>query len=162
MSRRYGFFAAGLFGIALAALVMALTGWLAALPIPSAVVRGFNHQLTLMLVFTSLVFIDVPVMVFSFLAGLILFRVVRRATPALALVCAAPWVLYCSYDMLRAFGDMPNSTRLGLLFSLLIWSSIFTVPAGLLLATLFRGGWPSNNRFGQLPAVSSASQRDGG
>jgi hypothetical protein len=83
----------GLVGIVLAILVVVVTGWLAALPTPSAVIRGFNHQSVLLFIFTSVVFIDIPVMVLSIAVGLVLFRALRRATPALVLTCAAPWVL---------------------------------------------------------------------
>jgi hypothetical protein len=131
----------GLVGIVLAILVVVVTGWLAALPTPSAVIRGFNHQSVLLFIFTSVVFIDIPVMVLSIAVGLVLFRALRRATPALVLTCAAPWVLYCGYDMIHAFSDIARSTTSGLLFSLLTWSSLFTVPAGLFVAS-FRAGVP--------------------
>jgi len=146
---RSGLLISGLVVIALAILVTVVTGWLAALPTPSAVLRGFNHQSVLLFIFTSVVFVDIPVMVLSFAVGLVLFRVLRRATPALVLICAAPWILYCGYDMIHAFSAMARSTKLGLLFSLFTWSSLFSVPVGLFIASLSRRGWPSDNRFGQ-------------
>lgn len=127
---------AGLFGIVLAILATVLTGWLAALPTPVAVLRNFNHQSTVPFIFTSLVFIDIPVLALSLAVGLVLFRSVRRVTTALVLVCAAPWILYCGYDIIHAYSGMATSNRFGLLFSLLTWSSIFTVPAGLFLASV--------------------------
>jgi hypothetical protein len=147
MGQRTSLLIAGLVGIGLAGLVTIVTGWLAALPIPHAVVSGLDHHSTLMFVLISVVLIDIPVLAVSFGVGVVLFRLLRRATPVLVLVCAAPWVLYCGYDMLEVFADMPNATRVGLLFSLLGWSTIFAVPAGLFLGSLLRGGWPSNKRF---------------
>jgi hypothetical protein len=153
MDQRYRYLIAGLFGIALAMLVTAVTGWLAALPIPGAVLRNFNHQSTLMFIFTAVVFIDVPVMVLSFAAGLVLFRALRPATAALVVVCAAPWLLYCGYDMIHAFAGSATATKRDLLFSLFTWSSIFTVPAGLFLASLLRVS-------GSLPPGRSTSSLD--
>ena len=142
MHHRSSLLISGLVGIVLAILVAAMAGWLAALPTPSAVLRGFNHQSVLIFIFTSVVFIDIPVMVLSFAVCLVLFRALRRATPALVLTCAAPWVLYCGYDMIHAFSDMARSTTLGLLFSLFTWSSLFTVPVGLFVASLRVGAPP--------------------
>jgi hypothetical protein len=154
MGQRTSLLIAGLVGIGLAGLVAIVTGWLAALPIPHAVVSGLNHHSTVMFVLISVVLIDIPVLAVSFGVGVVLFRLLRRATPVLVLVCAAPWVLYCGYDMLHAFADLPNTTRVGLLFSLLGWSAIFVVPAGLFLASLLQGGWPSNNRFERTRGAS--------
>jgi hypothetical protein len=145
MGQRTSLLIAGLAGVGLAGLVTILTGWLAALPIPQTVVSGLNHQSTLIFIFISVMLIDLPVMALSFGVGFVLFSMLRRATPALVLVCGAPWVLYCGYDILHAFMDMPNTTRMGLLSSLLSWSSVFTVPVGLFLASFLRGTGPSND-----------------
>jgi hypothetical protein len=142
MGRRSSVLVAGLFGIVLAILVTMATGWLAALPIPGAVFRNFDHHSILTFVLTSVVFINLPVMVLSFAIGLVLFSILRRATAALALVCSAPWVLYCGYDMIHAFIGIAISTKLGLLFPLFTWSSLFVVPAGLLVASLLRVAQP--------------------
>ncbi|MGB6310049.1 MAG: hypothetical protein WBF89_19860 [Steroidobacteraceae bacterium] len=135
MGQRSHFLTAGLFGIGLAVLATVVTGWLAALPFPAALVRDFNHQSTVIFIFYSVACIGMPILVLSIAAGLVLFRVLRRATVTLALVCAAPWALYCAYDMSYAF--ISTSTRPALLFSLLTWSSLFIVPAGLVIASLF-------------------------
>jgi hypothetical protein len=158
MRHRSSLLISGLVGIALAVLVTVVTGWLAALPTPSAVLRGFNHRSVILFTFTSVVFIDIPVMLLSYAVGLVLFRALRKATPVLVLICAAPWVLYCGYDMIHAFSDMARSTRMGLLFSLYTWSSLFTVPVGLFVASLSRGGWPSNNRLERSRVASSLGQ----
>jgi len=158
MGHRSSLLISGLVGILLAVLVTVVTGWLTALPAPSAVLSGFNHQSVPLFIFTSVVFINIPVMALSLTVGLVLFRALRRATPAIVLICATPWVLYCGYDIIHAYFDMARSTRLGLLFSLFTWSSLFTVPVGLFLASLSRGGWPSNNRFERSRGASSVDQ----
>jgi hypothetical protein len=140
MRHRTRVLVSGLVGILLAALVTVATGWLSALPTPNAVLSGFDHHSVLPFIFTSVVIIDIPIMVLSFAVGLILFHALRRSTPGLALICAAPWVVYCGYDMLHGYSDMARLTRAGLLFSLLTWSSVFTVPVGLFLASLLQGG----------------------
>jgi hypothetical protein len=159
LAHRSSLLISGLVGIVLAVLVVMATGWLAALPTPSAVVRAFNHQSLPLFIFTSLVFIDVPVMALSFAVGLVLFRALRRATPALVLICAAPWIIYCGYDIVHAFSEIAKSTRSGLLFSLFTWSSLFTVPVGLFLASLSRAGWPPDNRF--EPSRGAYSEKQG-
>jgi hypothetical protein len=54
MAPRSSLLISGLVGIVLAVLVMMVTGWLAAFPTPSAVVRAFNHQSLPLFIFTSL------------------------------------------------------------------------------------------------------------
>jgi hypothetical protein len=149
MGQRASLVTAGLVGIALAGVGIFVTGWLAALPIPGPFFRGFGSHSTAIFVFSSVVMIDLPVMVLSFAVGVVLFRALRRATPVLVMICAAPWVLAVGFDILRAFLNWPDETKLGLTFSLVSWSTLFTVPVGLFLASLSRRGWPSNNRLEQ-------------
>jgi hypothetical protein len=151
VNQRSSFLITGFFGIGLAMVVTVLTGWLAALPIPSAVLHNFNHHSIFLFIFTSVVFINLPVMMFSFAAGWVLFRSLGRATPAPALLCSVPWVLYCGYDIIHALVGTAASTGLGLVFSVFTWSSIFTVPAGLLLASLIRVSGLSSNRIHRGP-----------
>jgi hypothetical protein len=141
---------AGLVGIALAGLIIVVTGWLAALPISGPLFRGFGPHSTAIFVLSSVVMIDLPVMAVSFAVGVVLFRALRRATPVLVMICAAPWVLAVGFDLLRALLNWPNETKLSLTFSLVSWSTLVTIPAGLFLASLLRGGWPSNNRLGGI------------
>jgi hypothetical protein len=156
MRHRSSALISGLAGITLAALAMVVTGWLSALPAPHAVLSRFDQHSVLPFIFTSVVFIDVPIMVLSFAIGLVLFRALRRCTPALVLICAAPWLLYCGYDMVHAYSDMARLTRLGLLFSLLTWSSVFAVPVGLFLSALSLGGRPSNSQLERPRGIESS------
>ena len=151
MDQRASLLGAGLVGIALATLVILATGWLAGLAIPGPILNGLGRHSHLLFVFDSVVMIDLPVTVLSYTVGVILFRSLHRATPRLALICAAPWVLYVGCVMIRAFLDMPHLTKQILTFSLVSWSALFAVPAGLLLATLSRRRWPFDSRLERTP-----------
>jgi hypothetical protein len=154
MRYRSSVLVSGLVGILLAVLVTVATGWLSALPTPTAVLSGFDRHSVVPFIFTSVVIIDIPIMALSFAVGLLLFRALRRSTPGLVLICAAPWVVYCGYDIIHGYSDMARLARAGLLFSLLTWSSVFTVPLGLFLASLLQGGWHSKSRLGRSPGSS--------
>ena len=131
-----------LVGVALAGLVTVVVGWLAALAIPATLLHSFGAHRTLLFVLHSVVLIGAPVMLLSCVVGLMLFAGLRDSSAKLALICAAPWVLYVGYDMLHALTQIPAATNASLTFSLVSWSTVLTVPAGLLLASLSRYDGP--------------------
>lgn len=128
-------------GALLYALLLFVTGRLAAIAWPPWFADFARANGGFARVLSDTVLFVVPVIVITFFFGVLLFRFLRSAEPRLAIACCAGWLVpffALQYLSIAAVTDRPWPVFLGLLSDVSYWYNAFAVPVGLALATVAR------------------------
>lgn len=123
-------------GLVLLLILVPLTGWLAAIPTPPGLVELLREHRSLAVWGTHLVVQFLPVLVVSFVFGLLAFRLLREASGrAVAWMSAGALVPLCGLQIAVMLLHGSGAAAFGALFGdPLYWFSTIPLPLGLWLA----------------------------